>query len=159
MPQERLGGGRTVAINKLDDFWRRSGGSQTEHGCYVFCMTKGKSVVPWYVGKTAKRDFMGECFTTDKLNKYNRVLLKKPKSRPVLYFVRRPTHKGKRNQKQIARLETWLIAQGKSANRDLVNKQNIPRDTWGISGVIRGGPGKPSAAAASFRRALDIATR
>jgi hypothetical protein len=148
-----------VATEKLDDFWRTSAGSQREHGCYVFCMTKGKGVVPWYVGKTSKRDFKGECFTADKLNKYNRVLLKKPKSRLVLYFIRRPTHRGKRNQKQIARLETWLIAQAKAVNPSLLNKQNIPRETWGISGIIRGGPGKPAAAAASFRRAVDVGAR
>ncbi len=148
-----------VATDKLDDFWVKSAGSSAEHGCYVFCMSKGKSVVPWYVGKTAKRNFKGECFTADKLVKYNQVLLKKPKSRPVLFLLRRPTHKGKRNQKQIARLETWLIAQTKAVNPSLLNKQNIPRETWGISGIIRSAPGKPSAAAASLRRAVDIAPR
>ena len=156
IPQQKVGGGRTIATDKLDAFWDKCGGSDTEHGCYVFCMTKGKGVVPWYVGKTAKRSFRGECFTPDKLVKFNTVLLKKPKSRPVLFFIRRPTHKGKRNQKQIGRLETWLIAQTKAVNLHLVNKQNIPRESWGITGIIRGGPGKRSDAAESFRRAVDI---
>lgn len=50
VPRQRVGNGRMVATDKLDDFWLKSGGSTAEHGCYVFCMTKGKSVVPWYVG-------------------------------------------------------------------------------------------------------------
>lgn len=104
-----------VATGKLDEFWGKTAGSQSGHGCYLFCMMTGKGIVPWYAGKTSKRDFEGECFTADKLIKYNSVLLKKSKSKPVLFFVRPPTHKGKRNQKQIARLETWLIAQAKAS--------------------------------------------
>lgn len=158
IPQQKVGNGREVAKPKLKDFWKKSGGADNARGCYLFCMTKGNSVVPWYVGKTAKHDFEGECFTSDKLVKYNHVLLKKPKSRPVLIFVRRPKKKGKTNEKQIGRIETWLIAQAKAVNPQLLNKKQIPRDTWAISGVIRSGPGKVSKAGTALRRAIDIPT-
>lgn len=146
-----------VNLAKLPDFWADSGGSESHHGCYVFAMSKGNSIVPWYVGKTSSHNFEGECFTSDKLQKYQRVLLKKPRSRPVLFFLRRPTHKGKRNQKEIDRLETWLIAQAKGVNASLLNRKKVPRETWGIMGVIRTGSGKPSAAAKAFRAAFGIA--
>lgn len=155
VPARKVGAGRTVATDKLDDFWNKTGKVARAYGCYVFCMTHGKHVVPWWVGQASKK-FKTEAFTPHKLNVYTEVLLEKPKQQPVIFFVMRTPHKGKHNAVQITQIENWLIAAAYQVNPRLKNKKKIPRERWAITGVIRRGAGKPSVEAKAFRKSLEI---
>ena len=54
------------------------------HGCYIFALRSGKGHTPWYIGKTSK-SLSDEVFTTDKLNKFNKVLFDDKKGTPVMF--------------------------------------------------------------------------
>jgi hypothetical protein len=147
-------GGRIISDEDVRQFWQQHAKYADCCGCYIFARHAGRGYTPGYVGKATK-GLKREIFTSDKLNKYHRFLVKRKKGAPVFFFVLAPDRRGKTNIKQITKVEKYLI--GLAANRDLVNKQNTKIERWGIRGVIRGGKGKVAEAAGEFRRMLGFA--
>ena len=159
MPTKKDGRGvRRVDRDRLDSFWERAGYSR-EFGCYLFGMQHGHAFTPFYVGKTARQQFERECFTAHKRTYFNEVLAAdRGRRRPVLLLVVRTRRHRGRPEKDIDRMETWLIAQAKSVNPKLKNKSKVRPETWGIAGVVRSDGRRPTAAARILRRALGIAS-
>ena len=98
-------------------------------GCYVF--TVGS--LPWYVGKTERQTFKKESLNYHKLDHFNKVISKRKKGRPALFFLpqltaanryRKPTNT---KRPAIQELESLLIGMALNRNNDL---QNVSGTKW-----------------------------
>ena len=56
----------------------------------------------------------------------------------------------------IKQAEDYLIQTAVSRNPNLLNVKGTEKENWGISGVLRGGSGKPSKAARELKRTLGL---
>jgi hypothetical protein len=122
-------------------------------GCYMFCLTHGTNIMPWYVGKTwAKNGFRGETFTPHKLVVYNRCINGR-RALPQLFLFPLMTgtcddagnfsHNRSRGRKVIEWLEKTMIGMALQRNPDLgnLNDATLPRSVTvrGIMGEQRRG--------------------
>ncbi|MBI5639576.1 MAG: hypothetical protein HZA17_04035 [Nitrospirae bacterium] len=64
--------------------------------------------------------------------------------------------KGPVNKKAINEAESYLILAGLEANQHLLNDRKTKVESWNIKGVLRNGRGKPSEAAESLKRCLNL---
>jgi hypothetical protein len=77
---------------------------------------------------------------------------------PVMFFVVHPDQKGKTNERQIEKIEQFLIQAGAAKNPGLQNVRGAYRPKWSIQGVVRSsGKGKRTKAEGAFRRLFDVA--
>lgn len=146
---------RSITDANVREFWDTHAGVAKHRGCYVFGIRAGKGFTPSYVGKATKT-FKQEAFAPHKLTRYQQALADYRKGTPIMFFVIAPKKKGAPNNKHIGQLEVFLIQAGLAANPDLLNIKGTKQESWGISGVLRGGKGKRSAAAHSFRALMKI---
>jgi hypothetical protein len=141
-----------------DDFWKQpeTGGLASERGCYLFAIRAAKGFRLVYVGKT-KKSFAKECFTYHKIaDHYQPALADTGKGTPVMFLITLGHAKGPINNRAISQLESFLIQNAVAKNPHLSNVQGTKQEEWGITGVIRGGKGKVSAAAKEFRKAMGL---
>lgn len=152
-----LGFGKRIEKEHQNQFWTKANEPflMKKQGCYVFALQAGRGSTPWYVGKAGK-SFQQECFTSDKLNKYNRALFAGRKGSPVLFFVTLSGKKKKIGTSTIRDVETYLIKVAMETNPNLLNKSKTRRPAWGIKGVCRGGMGKPTGRERAFRKMLGL---
>ena len=155
--KQRSGHGKRIEKEHQNPFWQRASEPLLEkkQGCYVFALRAGRGSTPWYVGKASK-SFQQECFTSDKLQKYNRALFGGKKGSPVLFFVTLPGKKMKISARTIKDVETYLIGVAKETNPNLLNKSKTKTPAWGIKAVYRGGQGKPNQTERAFRKMLGL---
>ena len=73
-----------------------------------------------------------------------------------MLFVMDPDQKGKKNKKEIAEIEDFLIQAGIVKNARLQNVRGAQRPKWSIQGVVRSGKGKRSQAGADFSRLFAL---
>jgi hypothetical protein len=151
IPYEVRPGGRFLLC---DEFWQHHPAMAMRKGCYVFAM-RNRGLTPIYVGQ-ATVSFKQEAFNVANINKYTSGFLDYGKGTPLMYFVVLDVSKGKTNKKQITEVEDFLIQAGVARNPDLQNVKGAQTPKWTIKGVIRGTPGKPSAAAKQFKSLFDI---
>ena len=143
IPWEKRASGRRLCY---EGFWKS--GSPASHlagscGCYIFAI-RNRATVPVYVGK-ATVNFEQEVFNPSNRHKYSDAMLDYSKGTPLMYFVVHPAQRGRNNGNQISQIEDFLIQAAAARNPDnLQNIRGAQRPKWGISGVIRGGKGKPS---------------
>lgn len=149
---------KKVKDSELNKFWQQGDLKkiQKKQGLYIFALQAGKGYTPWYVGKTAKQDFVKECFTTDKLNKYNKTLFKGLKGTPVMFFIARPGNKKKAPNAIVDNMETFFIQEAKYKNSGLLNTQKAKLPEWGIDGVIRSGKGTSSKQSRGFKKLMGL---
>jgi len=112
------------------EFWRRVEdsipGLPDACGCYIFCLRAALGFKPWYVGKAEKQTFAKECFTPDKIVKFNIVSVGR-KGTPILYLLSAVTPKGKFRKPTIGQrpaivaLENILVGMALSRNQELLN--------------------------------------
>lgn len=122
-------------------------------GCYMFCLTHGANIMPWYVGKTlAKKGFRDEVFTPHKLVVYNRCINRR-RARPQLFLFPLMTgtpddagyfsHNRSTGRKVIEWLEKTMIGMALQRNPNLGNLSDatLPRSVTvrGIMGDQRRG--------------------
>jgi hypothetical protein len=156
---EKRKGGRTLVF---DDFW--SEGSKAhplagECGCYVFAIKTGRGLEPIYVGKATKT-FKQETFNPGNRHKYHAGFSEYAKGLPIIFFVVHPSQKGKKNEKEIGKIEQFLIQTGAAKNPGLQNVRGARRPKWSIRGVVRSnGKGKRTKAEGAFRRLFDLADK
>lgn len=155
VPCHKGKGGRTITDENVLQFWSKNSATVSKKGCYVFAVRAGKGVTPGYVGM-ATRGFKREVFAPHKVMRYQQFLAEYAKGTPVLYFVVDPVARGAPNKTRIRDLERFLIQVGVAANSELLNIQGTKAEEWGIAGVLRGGGGKPSKAAQSFKSMMAI---
>lgn len=146
---------KAISSKDASEFWRQHSAWKKRRGCYVFSVRAGKGATPLYVGKATK-SFGQEVFTNDKLAKYQHGLADYLKGTPVVYLLAAPNRKGAVNKKLISELEDFLIQNALLKNPDLLNVQGTHQAEFGISGVLRGGKGKPSAASRSFKSCIGL---
>jgi hypothetical protein len=136
-------------------FWEANPDLRNRRGCYVFGVRAGKGMTPGYVG-SARKTFKQEVFAPHKLTRYQQFLADYARGTPILFFVLAPKKKGVPNAAHIRALEDFLIQTGVVANSGLLNIKGTKAEDWGISGVLRGGKGKPSKDAREFRRIMKL---
>jgi len=146
-------GGRAITEESIERFWRDHPKFERRVGCYVFAMSAGRGLTPWYVGKTT-RNFKKEIFTPHKLNYYTLAMIKYMKGAPAFFLVVAPKSVGKPNNSKIREIEKYLINLAMEQNPELLNKQDASIPDWGIKGVVRGGKGKVAAGVKKFRSML-----
>ena len=146
---------RTITDENIKEFWKKYPSLTKLRGCYVFGIRAAKGWTPGYIGKATK-GFKQEVFSHHKLTRYQQFLADYLKGSPVLFFIVVPTKKGATNVSHIGELEDFLIQTGVVANPDLLNVRGTKAADWGIAGVLRGGKGKPNAAARKFRKLMKF---
>jgi hypothetical protein len=149
-------GGKGIEKDNCDSF----GGSHSKvvdgYGIYIYCISAGGSLKPWYVGKATKT-FDQEVFTPDKLNKYNSVLRKIERGKPNIFFVCAPKKRGKKNDKVVGLIEKKMIELCAETNPELLNRHNNKPHLWSIKGVLRSpSRGKPLPSVAKFRQVVSL---
>lgn len=98
-------------------------------GCYLFAVSAGKGIKPWYIGKAVEQSFEKECLGAHKLNIYNKLTAKRRRV-PLLLLIAMMTKGGKfvkpgtALRKVIKFFETVLIGAAWKRNPDLKNIQN-----------------------------------
>ena len=128
-------GSKRIDKESLGDFWKEfqeKTGLSLHHGigCYIFSIKTRGGEKPWYVGKAEKQSFEKECFSPDKLLKYNEILDSKEigKSRLTLIVKYTPTDRLSKPspspKSDIQYLEEKLITQCLQRNKDLINVKN-----------------------------------
>lgn len=155
-----------VASNELTKFWveveDQYPGLATARGCYIFAVSAGGSIKPWYVGKASgENGFRQEAFAPHKLNHYNEYLAGK-RGRPLLYLVAARTEGGrfrKAADTEVLWVEDFLISLAVEANDELLNKRNVGflRDCM-IPGLLNSAAGGSSKMKAEIRGMFNIRT-
>lgn len=132
-------------------------------GCYMFCVKATNGTVPWYVGKTSKNSFSGECFQPHKINHYNTAVSGKSKITPQLFLFPKMTPLGRfaklsqNKQSDIDFLETYLIGLALDRNTYLCNKNKTAfLKNMYVPGIINAKPGQPSSGVAKVKSILGI---
>ncbi len=126
-----------------------------KQGCYVFAIPSAKGYVPYYVGKAtgAMRD---ECMGLQQINSYNDALKEGKNGAPAMFIIAQPGSK-KAIPKQVCdELETALTQTALIKNPALRSVKKTQRPKWQISGVIRGGRGRPTEGAGKFKSMLSL---
>ena len=154
-----------VAGSKLASLWAEAEdaayGLSSASGCYLFGIRAGRGATPWYVGQ-AKVSFQRECFTDNKLVRYNEVLASHKRGTPFLFLVSRMTPGGKfqkeLNASEANRLEAFLLDLCLQANIDLKNKSgtSFVRDTH-IPGLLNSDLRSTTEQTDFLRRLLNLA--
>ena len=144
-----------IAEESINRFWRDQPKFESRYGCYIFAMSAGGGLTPWYVEKTRKT-FKKEIFTPHKLNYYTQAMANYVKGKPAFFFVTTPKSVGKPNNSKIREVEKYLINLAMTQNPDLLNKQDASIPDWGVKGVVRGGKGKVAAGVKHFRVMLGV---
>lgn len=150
--------GHLVDRSRYAEFWESveqdHSGLSKAVGCYIFGIRAGKGAKPWYVGKTERHSFRGECWTPHKLNLYNEALNGRNRGTAMLYLVARRTKGGrfakprKNGIGDIRALENLLIGSCLLRNRKLLNVKQTkhPRGIV-VPGYMNEQPGaRPKAA-------------
>jgi hypothetical protein len=153
--------------NSMNSFWEEvdglydglSGG----RGCYIFCIktSGGPRIYPWYIGKTNRQTFAGECFKPHQRNHYSRALNYYDRAHPGLFLVAQFTSGGKlykgQGEASINFLETYLIGLGLRANHNLMNKRDtkLYRELV-LPGFLNSDQGNPGLPANELRKVLGV---
>ncbi|MGB6175743.1 MAG: hypothetical protein WBF43_05275 [Methylocella sp.] len=75
-------------------------------GCYVFAIQNGGNFRAWYVGKTEKNTFSGECFDIQKKLIYNEILVDRA-GRALLFLIPRLATGGKFSNPRQSGIMMW----------------------------------------------------
>jgi hypothetical protein len=130
-----------------------------ERGCYVFALRGSRgALMPFYVGKTA-RTFAAECFTDNKLVKYNEVLFNETHGTPVmLLVVAERSRRGAFNGKALSALEEYLIGLGLQANPEIKNIRGTRQfdPPFQIEKVHVPSQGRVSSSVMAFKKTFGI---
>lgn len=151
--------GRVIDENEAKkDFAEKAGDYKNRIGVYVFGVLRTGGSVPWYVGRTANK-FIDEVFTPQNVRTYNKALIHPGK--PVVFLIVHPKlgrGRGVPAVKQIGEIEDFFVKLCYEKNKDLLNKQLIPRVTrWGVKGII-GTRGRADESAGKLRKMVGLAT-
>ena len=153
-----------ISENKDDKkiFWENvesiADGLSDACGCYAFII-RNKI---WYIGRTKKQGFKGECFTDHKLKIYNKALIQH-QGKPRLMLVAKLTDADRFSQPSdshgdIIFLEKMLIGLSLKRNPDLINiKDTKLLRHMAVPGVINTWQGAGAAKSVQFlKRSLGI---
>lgn len=154
-------------IEKMPAAWWRSmnvNGLEVSSakGVYIFGIrARGSSrIIPCYVGKTEKKSFANECFSSSKLHHYNSVLHEYGfrNLKPFLFLLARLTKGGRvaiGHKRDIDFMEDYLIGLCLQQNKNL---RNIRKTKFlkriVLPGLLNPRPGHPGQAALDLRRTL-----
>lgn len=138
------------------NFWNRHPSVADRKGCYILAIRASKGYRPIYVGKATK-SFRQECFESHKIAQhYTPALANTKAGTPVLFFIAVPKSAVVSHEKRITELEKFLIGQAALKNPDLSNIRNRKLPTWGVKGIVRSTPGKPSMSSKKLRQLIAL---
>ena len=154
---QEAGSTKRISRSLAKEFWAQNDAKPLakKQGCYIFSLRAGKGFSPWYVGKAGK-SFEQECFTDHKIGHYNEVLWHGKKGKPVMFFVAHSGSKKKIPAGIIKEMEEYLIQSAVYKNPELCNIKQTKTPEWGISGIIRGGKGRRTAIASTFKAMMGV---
>lgn len=154
---QSTGSAKHITSANASAFWRSAAAKalKAKQGCYVFALRASQGYCPWYVGKATK-SFGQECFSQDKLVKYNKVLFDGRKGTPVIFFVAPSGNKRKVPKSTCNVIETFLIQAAYAENPDITNRQQTKIPDWTIEGVVRPKRGPIPANARIFKKMMGL---
>ena len=126
-----------------------------QKGIYVFSIRAGRGMIPWYVGKTEKQDFLREAFNIRNERLLSEVI-NNQKGTLFVQFITQQRSRGKPNMSQIGEIEYFLIGHASERNKNLLNNNGRKTAKWSIKGVYNSGKGKPSKLQSDFCRLMGI---
>lgn len=150
-------GGRVITDDNVRSFWNKHRSSGLRVGCYVFAIRNKGAYTPIYVGKATK-NFKQEALSAPKLSKYQQAMVDFIRGKPVMFFMSHPIKKGMNNKKHINQLEQFLIQTAMAVNPNIMNIKGTKEAKWGIKGILRSNPGKPTKSARELKKVLNIKT-
>jgi hypothetical protein len=132
--REKLKYGRMITKASMDHLWDdledESTGLSKACGCYVFGIKAAKGILPYYAGQALKGPILSEAFNSSNILKYNRALLDRGASTPVLFLLPWLTAGGKYRKPSTSDsnaildfLEGWLIALTLQRNLNAINNK------------------------------------
>lgn len=123
----------TSSPNAKNEFWesveKQNEGLSDACGCYIFYISAGGSMLPWYVGKAERQSFRRECFSPQKINRYNDAIAGR-KGKPGLFLLPQINPSGTYRKPTISvrpaigELERLLIGFAMQRNSALTNVAN-----------------------------------
>ena len=160
IPHSANGRSKLIESEHAAQFWQDGqagpGPFADKQGCYIFALRNSNGYTPWYVGKT-RSALSAEIFTTDKLNKYNRVLFNGNRGTPVMFFVTKTDGRKTIPAVMLNQLEKFLIQSAKIKNPALINKAHTKNiDAWSIDGVYRPRQGAKSNIGDVFKKMMGL---
>jgi hypothetical protein len=168
LPRSSRGGVSTVRediVGFWDNVEQVVEGLPDAVGCYVFGISSGGGVLPWYVGKAERQAFWQECCAHHKLSKYNEAMDLYERGTPVLFLIAGMTNGGafvrptaaRNGRPAIAKLEELLIGMALQRNGELVNIRGLAWTRFiSFPGVIQPKAGKPSDDLVNFRHLMGL---
>lgn len=134
-------------------------GLSNARGCYVFAISAGGGIRPWYVGQS-KTGFRQECFQPTKKVIYTEVCAAIERGKPVLILVARLTStgnfmRGRLRDDEASFVERMLMLQALSSNPDLKNVAGLAHaKQLRIPGLLNSPKGTQGPGARLLRRTL-----
>lgn len=154
VPATKMKVGRAITREDIAKFWLAHPDFAKARGCYVFGFRASRGSKPIYVGKATK-NFKQEIFTDHKLKKYSIAFNGQAKGTPIMFFVCLDRAKGAVNKTAMDEVESYLIQQGLTANRKLLNDRKTSVESWSIGGIVRS-RGRASMQAAALKKCLNL---
>lgn len=152
-----------IKDNLWEEFHKQTGFKLGDGiGVYIFSIKSGRGEKPWYVGKAERQSFRQECFSSDKLVKYNDILHERDRGIPKLTLIVKYTPGGKLSQVPKSRssdpiqfLEEKLIMQCLQRNEKLINIKNTKYEKEMIvEGLMNSSSGRASAEIDAFKKLI-----
>jgi hypothetical protein len=123
-----------------------------KYGCYVFVRSWGKTLTPWYVGKTMN-SLKNEMFTPHKLDKFSELQELYERGGLSVFLIVPVGKLGAPAKNCVDKIESHYIREAYVRNPKLLNMQKIPRRDWELLHVTK--PLKRrSTSAVQFRKML-----
>ena len=121
-----------IKSNIWDEFNKQTGLNLGNGiGVYIFSIKSSRGEKPWYVGRAEGQTFEKECFSTDKLVKYNHLLYERVQGTPKITLIAKYTPTGRlckmpksKLSDPVKFLEAKLISQCLQRNEKLINIKN-----------------------------------
>jgi len=165
-PKERIRLWKKRFWDDVEEYWP---GLPNAVGCYAFCIDNGRTVRPWYVGKTLSQyGFKGEIFEQHKMDHYNSIMGSTENGQPrrgegkiILFPLLTDTWGLSKNRSSsneyIDWLETALIGMALAKNPEIANSSKTRfHKTVYVHGLIgRQQQGRPNKGAIFARSAFS----
>jgi hypothetical protein len=155
-----------TTIKAKREFWEEveADAAQLSEACgiYIFSVKARRGGLPWYVGRTTRRDFRHECLGPHQVNLYNQPMADR-RGRPELFLIAKKTPSGRyaspsiNTHHDIEFLEDFMIGMALKRNPDLLNARSTAMlKNLVVPGVINTPRRPPTLGERNLREALAL---
>lgn len=132
-------------------------------GCYIFVVKAKRGALPWYVGRTTKRNFKNEALGSHQINHYNQAVANKIGIKAQLFFLskltptRRFAKSSGNSHSDIEFLETLMFGIGLNRNQQLRNSKNTKfLKNLVVPSILNSPQRKPTISEKTLKEALGL---